>query len=217
MRLVCAFFAGIILLAAPNRSFACKCAPPPGPSDALRDAAAVFEAKVTKLTPLHDADDDLEVHLNVVQAWKGVETETIRILTRKDGAACGIDFTVGESYLVYASQAEAQASGISLVALRCGRTKLTAEAALEDLPQLGMGVVPVAARDPSAVTAPATSGHAADSASQPAAQQSAPEPPAAGGCASCSTGGDQPSAPLFAGSLLATLALTRVLRRQRPR
>jgi hypothetical protein len=165
---------------APAPAWACKCAPPPPVADALKEAAAVFEARVTKLTPLNSIE--LVVELNVVRGWKGADNEHVLLRTPKDSAACGIEFSAGESYLVYAGEAPQEAPLPGLVALRCGRTRLMSEAE-EDLAVLGVGVVPVT---------PAKSELAA---SPPAVKNAAAQPrekPAAGGCASCSALGAAP-------------------------
>jgi hypothetical protein len=177
MRAVLGLIAGIIALATPNPSSACKCAPPPSVPDALREASAVFEGRVMQRTAL---DLEVEVTLNVVQAWKGVQTETIRVRTRAESAACGVEFAPNESYLVYATQRAADSSGTALEVLRCGRTR-TAREAGEDYAQLGIGVVPVSPREPAAQAAPASKPRSAPS--DPTANQQVE--PAAGGCASC--------------------------------
>ncbi len=171
------------LLLAPSPSFACKCAPPPAPAEALQQATAVFEGQVSQIDPVGDA---IEVTLRVVRGWKGIEAETARVRTRRDTAACGIPFENGKSYVVYATQSATEGSAISLEALRCGRTRL-AEEAEEDFNALGLGVVPVVARvpgeNPTAETPPAAA---------PASESTAPPKPAApaaGGCAGCSAGG----------------------------
>lgn len=179
MRVVLGLIAGIVALVTPNPSFACKCAPPPGVPDALREATAVFEGRVTQQSA---QDLELEVTLNVVQAWKGVQTETIRVRTRADSAACGVPFATGESYLVYATQRAAGNSGTALEVLRCGRTRAASEAA-EDYARLGIGVVPVSPREPAGSGAPAKKPHEPSAAAASASSQQLD--PAAGGCASC--------------------------------
>jgi hypothetical protein len=164
--------------AAPTPSFACKCAPPPDPAEALAQSSAVFEAQVTQV---NTTADELEVTLHVTRAWKGVDTETIRVRTRKDSAACGVEFAMHQIWLVYANQTTEPGSAIGLQVLRCGRSRLAEEAA-DDFAALGLGVVPVAPRDP----APA----APDPGAAKPEQSNQPKPvnPAANGCASCSVG-----------------------------
>jgi hypothetical protein len=180
---------GAAIWLVPSRGQACKCAPPPSATEALQQASAVFEASVTQLVP---GSDENEVTLRVTRAWKGVSTETVRVRTRSDAAACGVAFEIGRSYLVYANQSAQADTSIPLEVLRCGRTQPTEEAE-SDIVQLGLGVVPVAAQDPEATS------------EQPA--QPAPVAPAAGGCGGCAAAQRSPASDTFYWTLgLALLA-----------
>lgn len=191
---------GAAVLLLPSPSLACKCAPPPPVAEALQQASAVFEAVVTQQAP---AAEEVEVSLRVTRAWKGVSTETVRVRTRKDTAACGVAFEVGRSYLVYANQSTAPDTAIPLEVLRCGRTRLAAEAD-EDLVGLGLGVVPVSARDPAPAAPDAGT-------TAPAPQQPPALDPAAGGCAGCGLPGSRGDASWF-GPLLIALGVWRFSR-----
>jgi hypothetical protein len=192
----------LLALCAPARALACKCAPPAAVADALHEAAAVFEGRVTKLTPLNSLE--LVVELSVTRSWKGAENEHILLRTRQDEAACGIPFAVDDGYLVYADSSPDGGPLPGLVALRCGRTKPTSEAD-EDLAALGVGVVPV-------------SGSKGDLPPGPAARAASPagrEKPAAGGCASCDALGVNSGAPSGLIVLLGGFLLIGVRRRWR--
>jgi MYXO-CTERM domain-containing protein len=195
----------VVLLGAPSASFACKCAPPPEAAEALAQSTAVFEAQVTQL---NTTSDELEVSLRVTRAWKGVDTETIRVRTRKDTAACGVEFAMGQVWLVYANQTTEQDSAIALQVLRCGRSRLAAEAG-DDFTVLGLGVVPVAPREP----APAAVDAAAPSAAKPNQPQALE--PAANGCASCSLGQTRRANPAVGLIVLASLLVIRKQRRRK--
>jgi hypothetical protein len=179
---------------------ACKCAEPEPPSAALASAQAVFQGEVAAL---QEIDNALVVTLRVPKAWKGiVSAEEARVRTRKDSAACGYPFAVGENYLVYAQALEPAEDGVSLQVLRCGRTRPLAEAE-EDLRALGLGAIPVSAQAPNEV--------------QPDEKKTVVErkrdAPAAGGCASCSAlGGER--APSRVG-LLVCLGLGALALRKR--
>jgi len=166
-------------------ALACKCMPQ-SPADSLAQAVAVFEGQVVELRDGEPEKGgpaaDRAVKLAVVRAWKGVESETVDLLTPSDGAACGYNFTRGASYLVYAS---ADSSGLRVVS--CSRTRPISEAG-EDLRLLGMGATPVDPRMPSADAG----------ADKPKA------PPARGGCASCAVQADRPAG---AGGLLLAVAV----------
>jgi hypothetical protein len=132
------------------------------------------------------------VKLAVVRAWKGVESETVEVLTASDGAACGYAFVQGGSYLVYAS---AESDGLRVNS--CSRTRSMADAG-EDMAVLGMGATPVDPKAPSPTPEP----------ERPKAL------PARGGCASCAV---QSGPSAAAGGLLfATAALGLCLRLRRP-
>jgi len=198
----------------PSPAAACKCAQPEPVGDAVRAAAAVFEGRVKKLTPL--GSSDLVVELSVVRTWKGADSEHILLRTRQAAAACGFPFVPNESYLIFARQGPAEANLPGLEVLRCGRTKLMTEAEA-DLAQLGMGVVPVTAHgsDLPPGSEPASS--------QPLAHQDGVATqrarPAAGGCASCNSLGGlsatQNSHDARAICLLALAAVWSVVRRRR--
>jgi hypothetical protein len=153
------------LLGAPRAARACSCAETN--LAARRDAAAaVFEGRVHAITREGNAEVGparLRVTLEVVQTWKGADSEEIVVTTMSDSAACGVPFEEGRSYLVFATSDEAGA----LVAGLCGGTTLR-EQADGDVAALGAGVTPVEVRD--------------------APVQARPAAPSAGGCASCHVG-----------------------------
>ncbi|HEY2734294.1 MAG TPA: hypothetical protein VGI70_09935 [Polyangiales bacterium] len=189
---------------APSHAHACKCAPQPSIAAALQHAAAVFEGRVSKLTPL--GSNDLVVELSVVRTWKDANSEHILLRTHQDEAACGFSFAPNESYLIYADEAPNDASLPGLEVMRCGRTKLITQADA-DLAELGIGSVPVSPRRDDAPTT--------DSARPPSAIATAQSKPAAGGCASCSAIGRPARASSALGLVL--FGLVRICRRQRRR
>jgi len=196
-----------VLLAAPSTSHACKCAPPAEVAEALAQSSAVFEGQVTQV---NTTETELEVSLKVTRAWKGVTTETVRVRTRKDSAACGVEFAVDQVWLVYANQTTEDAA-IALQVLRCGRSRLAGEAG-DDFSVLGLGVVPVSPREPAPPTPPD-----AGATKPPDANQPKPIEPAANGCASCAVGQPRNANPTFALLALAALSFTRVKRRKNSR
>jgi hypothetical protein len=139
------------------------------PAEAYEQALSVFEGHVVEIThpeatPEHPAPE-LSVRMSVVRSWKGMEQEQVVLTTAADSAGCGYPFAADGDYLVYA------ASGThGLIATLCSRTRPFAEADA-DVRVLGMGVTPVDPRAPKA--------------EQAALAQPKPEPPARGGCASC--------------------------------
>jgi len=181
---------------------ACKCVEPPPPSAALASAQAVFQGEVAAIK---ESGHELIVTLRVPKAWKGIDSaEEIRVLTRKDSAACGYPFAQGVHYLVYAQALEPAQDGVELQVLRCGRTRPLAEAE-EDLRELGLGAIPVSVNAPNEVVEP----------EKKSALERKRDQPAAGGCASCSVGVPRGRPRLALGLGLALGLVAMRLRRRR--
>ena len=108
-----------LLLFGTPRSEACTCA---GFGPACVEAvsprvSAVFLGKVETIShssPSRDSADDrtlsatfsgntLEVTLSVQEAFKGVSSKEVVVVTPRDESACGFPFRKGEQYVVYAS------------------------------------------------------------------------------------------------------------------
>jgi hypothetical protein len=134
------------MLAAPARpAWACSCATPGSPDEAMRNAQAVFTGTVTKITPtsrlnfsdlvrdwlrfspaMYGLPDALTVSLAVSGSWKGVTTTPVVVGTGFGGGDCGYSFTTGQAYLVYA-----YGSGDSLTTHICSRTAEVSQAATD--------------------------------------------------------------------------------------
>ena len=178
----------LALLVAPEPAHACSCVQVP-PAQAMAEHDAVFEGRVLSVEPASDPSQVMTATLEVVQHWKGVETEQVTVSTAAMESVCGVSFEVGTSWLVYADvENGALRTGL------CSRTRRIEEAD-EDLAELGADVVLVEVGEDDEVEAPAA------------------EPPARGGCASCTIGA--PGGLGFAGlSTFALLALALVARRR---
>lgn len=127
----------------PLSAIACSCVENRGVEEALEQAEAVFSGRVLDVKEQKGADGYLAkaVHFSVDRAWKGVNETEIIIATGLGGGDCGIDFIVGEEYLVYANQSSWHASIAPLEAIICSRTTSLATAE-EDLQELGEGTLP---------------------------------------------------------------------------
>ena len=146
---------GLSLWALPHaEARACSCLPPAPPSQALAQAAAVFEGRVTSGAEVA-ADPSLFISLRryeveVLRVWKGELGDAAAVVTPSSSAACGRRFEIGERYLIYASRGD---DG-ELTDYLCSRTRPSASAD-EDLAVLGPGTSPARVGAPSADREPA--------------------------------------------------------------
>jgi hypothetical protein len=109
---------------------ACTCAPPPPPAPAFAAADAVFSGKVVSFAFVGDGSARL-AKTALSKIWKGERGAASEILTAPHSAACGYDFQVDETYLIYAYRAD---DG-KLYTNICTRTR-PVRAAAEDLKYL---------------------------------------------------------------------------------
>jgi hypothetical protein len=136
----------VIAAAAASTAEACRCIPPPPPRKALEAAAAVFAGKVVKIKQ-DEAASEVVVTFEVRTVWKGVDTKTVQVRTPGNSAACGNEFEMDKSYLVYchATQAEAKDGEKDpprvLNTNLCTRTRALKDAEA-DLKELGKGRPP---------------------------------------------------------------------------
>jgi hypothetical protein len=181
----------------PQSASACKCMLLE-PAAAAEQASAVFEGRVVEVADVASAPmPRRQVTFRVVRAWKGMQSEQVVLTTAGESAACGIDFVRDQNYVVYASK-----DGDALTANSCSRTRLLA-AADDDLKALGMGWTPV---DPNAGPK--------ESKPSKAETKATAEPPARGGCASCTLASPRTAPTSFA---LLLPALWLIVRRARAR
>src|SRR5262249_20884902 len=89
-------------------------------SEAFYRATAVFEGKVKSIYDFHTnnrRDSERRVTFVVTNAWKGLSSKEVLIVTGFGRGDCGYEFEVGKNYLVYAG-GPPQALGTSI----CHRT-----------------------------------------------------------------------------------------------
>ncbi|MDE2892310.1 MAG: hypothetical protein OXN86_07420 [Chloroflexota bacterium] len=120
---------GLWFVVTPASTYACSCAPPGTPAEALAESELVFRGTVTSIGP-SDAVGLLKVDFDVETIWKGPEAETISLTTQQDTAACGYPFEERVEYVVYSW------NGVDVA--RCGRTA-PVEFAGEDLAAFAAG------------------------------------------------------------------------------
>lgn len=114
---------GLWFVASPTSTYACSCAPPGTPLEALAESELVFRGIVTSIGP-SDEPALLRVDFDVDTVWKGQRAETISLTTQQDTAACGYPFEERVEYVVYSW------NGVDVA--RCSRTA-PVEFADEDL------------------------------------------------------------------------------------
>lgn len=120
----------LILACEVSSSRACTCLPPSPPAQAVAEADAVFLAKVISFEEM-PARSERRARLAVIKIWKGRPAEADSVFTALNSAACGYDFQVGETYLIYADKRETGQLWTHL----CTRTAHISEAG-EDLDYL---------------------------------------------------------------------------------
>ncbi len=105
---------------------ACSCAPPPDAAVAFEGATFVFEGKAGAIAPSTPETDGSvsglapkTVTFTVQRSWKGGLSGSTTVTTASSSAACGRNYKMGESYLIYASKNEAGGAHDTL----CSRTR----------------------------------------------------------------------------------------------
>jgi hypothetical protein len=119
--------AAAVTLFVSRNATGCSCAPPEPPSEAVREAAAVFVGEAIDANTPHlsrtwllikglsarwfdtpkpsdsnFAAADRRYTFRVERAWKGPPLSEFVIITGDGGGDCGIPFELGKRYLVYA-------------------------------------------------------------------------------------------------------------------
>lgn len=93
--------ATLLIIASAGSALACSCMPDYGRAEAIADADVVFRGKVTAVK---EAGFWNQATMEVESVEKGEAGKEVTVTTAKDSAACGIDFTVGNSMEIAAIQ-----------------------------------------------------------------------------------------------------------------
>lgn len=115
---------GALWTAVPCATGFCSCAPPEAMATEVQQADAVFTGRVVAVRDTTAEDGHfpgpwmLHVTLRVDRAWKGIESETVVVVTGRWGGDCGFPFRRGGRYLVFAYREP----GGALSAGLCGHT-----------------------------------------------------------------------------------------------
>ena len=120
----------------------CSCRGAPGVSESVRSSNAVLFARVREIrdSSVHIKDGAINypfrfATLEVIAAWKGVQTPTVNISVGEGSGECTFRFEQDKEYLIYA-----RGGPTHLSATMCSRTRLGTEAA-HDLIALGTPAV----------------------------------------------------------------------------
>ncbi len=121
---------GMVFLFIPNTALACSCVTPGTPVEEMKKREVVFAGEVKRISKAEDWQ--YVTTFEITKAFKGVANgvTSIKIYADPAGPSCGIEFDVGEKYIVYASTYEGK-----LQTNRCTRTRKLSAAA-EDLKAL---------------------------------------------------------------------------------
>ncbi|MEO7272351.1 MAG: hypothetical protein ABIX28_17900 [Vicinamibacterales bacterium] len=108
-----ALFVALAMLLIPRMAAACAC-PSSGPAcEVVWQADTVFDGTVTAVAPVDGTREvagravtvaEKRVRLTVTQAWRGGARATVDVVTSASAADCGVDFTPGRRYLVFAQR-----------------------------------------------------------------------------------------------------------------
>lgn len=118
-----------------DEAHACTCAPSPPTLEAVAEASAVFQGSILDIKPPATPAGEMVARVSVERVWKRSRTETVvEVHTPSSSAACGLAFTPGSRWLIYADEIEG-----NLRAVLCSRSR-PLDAAGEDIVALGPGI-----------------------------------------------------------------------------
>lgn len=137
---LCLCLSFIVLMAAPNVSYACKCVEKPSVEHALKSSSAVFSGKVIEIREEKRNEGVVEkVLFEVNQTGKGPDES--QIILESLQSSCSFTFRKGMEYIVYAKPHPSLKDKTVLTTAVCDRTALL-ENAEEDLKLLDDGSQP---------------------------------------------------------------------------
>ncbi|MEK5481700.1 MULTISPECIES: hypothetical protein [unclassified Viridibacillus] len=125
-----------------DKSYACSCAQPDPPKEALKSSSAVFSGKVIEIVDrnknneIQSSADPIAILFSVDKSWKGVDQTQVIVYTERSSASCGYGFSLKEEYLIYAYEDNGE-----LRVNACSRTA-PLSGAKEDIQALGKGQTP---------------------------------------------------------------------------
>jgi len=133
--------AALLVSFAPGRATACSCTNIPDFARAFAESDVILLGEVTGIRPAQPGA--VWATLRIVGWWKGAPPNTmIDVLTGENDGNCGVHFTVGTQYIVYAFHAPSMYGGTAadIWTHSCWRTHETYP---EDPDLAALGPVPV--------------------------------------------------------------------------
>ncbi|WP_318614118.1 hypothetical protein [Sporosarcina sp. YIM B06819] len=128
----------LMLLQKPIPVAACSCAMIPSPAEGFSNAQAVFSGEVIDIK--ENSGYGKTVLFAVKETWKGTNETKVAIKTGYREMDCGIEFVVGQEYLIYANLSDMYEEQ-SLTTTICSPTKELG-VATKDLAVFGPGQAP---------------------------------------------------------------------------
>jgi len=148
-----------LFISQPSAVFACSCVAGIPQEESFEMAKAVFSGRVLSIDENDGFSDKIlgffkppfssrrEVKIQVLESWKGVNSDVVTVATGRGGGDCGVAFLKNEEYLIYAYDASERFK-TELGTDICNRTQ-TLFAAWEEVLLLGEGTEYSAKRETS--------------------------------------------------------------------
>lgn len=110
------FVSVLFLLFSYTLASACSCMVPTEASklEAIKEASVIFYGKVISVDPGEDSRQ-IKAKFQVLKRWKGLEKQEIVVTTASDSAACGVNFNVGESIMIYSLENPPSANSCTML------------------------------------------------------------------------------------------------------
>lgn len=136
-----------LAVVAPWNAWACKCSSPPDVQSALKTSVVVFQGRVSSITDamslstpggrgIYGSNPYRRVRFTVLESYKGDLPAQLVIGTGRSGGDCGFEFSIGETYLVFATPARSGYEEGDYITDICTRTAHVKDAT-KDLALLG--------------------------------------------------------------------------------
>ncbi len=108
------FISVLFLLFSYNLASACSCmqATEEGKEKAIKESSVIFYGKIISVNA---EENQIKAKFQVLKSWKGLEIKEIIVTTASSSAACGVNFTEGETKLIYAYGSSPSTSSCSML------------------------------------------------------------------------------------------------------